>query len=101
MPGIPNNTARDLSRTSGGPMDTWIWIVIAVAVVAIILLVAMSAMAKSRRRAHLKDRFGSEYDRTIDDADNRRQAERELRDRESRHDQLELKPLTPAARDRY
>jgi len=81
-------------------MDTWIWIVIAVAVVAIVLF-TVAAITQRRRRAHLVSRFGPEYERTLDDADSRRRAERELRDRESRHDQLELKPLAPAARDRY
>ena len=82
-------------------MDTWIWIVIAAVVVVAVVLVAAAAFARRRRRSHLKDRFGPEYDRTVDSADRRRQAERELRDREERHDRLELHPLTPAARARY
>ena len=81
-------------------MDAWIWIVIAVAVVLVIALVAM-AMVKKRRRAHLQDRFGSEYGRTIDESGNRRAAERDLREREAKHDELELRPLSEAARQRY
>jgi hypothetical protein len=81
-------------------MDAWIWIVIAVVVVLVV--VAVVAMASSRRRRHhLQDRFGSEYDRTVESADRRRQAERELRERESRHDELELRPLSEASRQRY
>ena len=81
-------------------MDTWIWIVIAVVVVLIILAVVMAAVRSSRRR-HLQERFGSEYDRTVEGADRRRKAERDLREREARHDELELRPLSEASRERY
>jgi hypothetical protein len=81
-------------------MDAWIWIVIAVVVVLIVVAV-VAAAASRRRRHHLQERFGSEYDRTVDGADRRRQAEQDLRDREARHDQLELRPLSDASRQRY
>ncbi len=81
-------------------MDAWIWIVIAV-VVVLVIVIAVAAAAKRRRRHHLQDRFGSEYDRTVEGADRRREAERDLRDREARHDELELRPLSDASRQRY
>ena len=81
-------------------MDAWIWIVIAVAVVLVLVVVVM-AMSRKRRRAHLQGRFGSEYGRTVDDAGNRRAAERDLREREAKHDELELRPLSEASRQRY
>jgi hypothetical protein len=77
-------------------MDTWIWAVIAVAVVIVVM-----ASMRRRRSHHLQGRFGSEYDRTLDGAGNRRDAERDLRERESRRDELELKPLSEASRGRY
>ena len=40
------------------------------------------AYAQSRRRAALRDQFGPEYDRTVGSAGSRRQAERELAERE-------------------
>jgi hypothetical protein len=49
----------------------------------------------------LQDQFGREYDRTVDKAGGRREAERELAERQKRHDELELKPLPPEARERY
>jgi hypothetical protein len=49
----------------------------------------------------LQDRFGPEYDRTVDKAGGRREAEQELREREKRHDELELRPLSKDARERY
>ena len=81
-------------------MDAWIWIVIAVVVVLVIVAV-VAAAASRRRRHHLQDRFGSEYDRTVEGADRRRDAERDLRDREARHDELDLRPLSDASRQRY
>ncbi len=82
-------------------MDTWIWIVLAIVVVVVIVAIAVAASARSRRRHHLQERFGSEYDRTVDGADRRREAERELRERETRHDELDLRPLSDASRQRY
>jgi hypothetical protein len=81
-------------------MDTWIWVVI-VAAVVVLLLVAVAAAVGRRRRHHLQDRFGSEYDRTVENADRRREAERSLREREARHDELDLRPLSDASRQRY
>jgi FtsZ-interacting cell division protein ZipA len=81
-------------------MDTWIWIVIAVVAVIVVLGVVWSATRAKRSRA-LKDTFGGEYDRTVDQAGDRRAAERELLERQKQHDELELKPLSPESRDRY
>ena len=81
-------------------MDAWMWIVLAVAV--IVVIVAIAWMAKSRHRtSELRDTFGSEYDRTVEGADDRRDAERELLERQRRRDELDIRPLTVAARDRY
>jgi len=81
-------------------MDTILWIVIALAVVLVVVVVVAAVMARGRRR-HLQERFGSEYDRTVEGADRRRQAEHELREREERHDELDLRPLSDASRQRY
>jgi hypothetical protein len=82
-------------------MDTWIWIVIAAVVVVVVIALALMALARSRRRHHLQERFGPEYDHTVEGARRRRQAERELREREQRHDELDLRPLSEASRQRY
>lgn len=81
-------------------MDTWIWAVIAAVLVIVLVIVVMASMRR-RRSHHLQGRFGSEYGRTLDSAGNRRIAERDLRERESRRDELELKPLSEASRSRY
>ncbi len=81
-------------------MDTWVWIVIVAAVVVAALLIAMFAIGGRRRRG-LQERFGPEYDRTVESSGDRRAAERDLREREERHEELDIRELTPAARDRY
>lgn len=69
---------------------TLLAIIIAIVVVLALATVAVSLM---RRRRHLRDRFGPEYERTVEESDGRRTAERELREREKRHDALDIKPL--------
>lgn len=81
-------------------MDTWVWIVIAV-VAAIVVLGVLWGATRTRRTRSLQDRFGREYDRTVEEAGGRREAERELRDREKRHEELELRPLSQEAREQY
>jgi hypothetical protein len=81
-------------------MDTWVWIAIA-AVAAVVVLGVLWSAARTRRTRSLQDRFGREYDRAVEHAGDRREAERELREREKRHDELDLRPLSPEARDRY
>ena len=81
-------------------MDTWVWIVIAV-VAAIVVVGVLWGATRTRRTRSLQDRFGREYDRTVEQAGGRREAERELRDREKRHQELELRPLSQEAREQY
>src|ERR687892_2017619 len=82
-------------------METWVWIVIAAVVAAVVVLAfAISAARRKRRRDHLQERFGPEYDRTVS-SEGRRDAERRMSDVEKEHEELDIRPLTPAARDRY
>jgi hypothetical protein len=76
-------------------------IVILVVVLLAVLFAAgwfFGGQARSRR---LRDRFGPEYDRRLETAENRRVAEHELTEREKRHAQLSLRPLSDTARVRY
>lgn len=83
-------------------MDTTQWIIVAVAaaIVIIVVLLIVTAASRRRRRNRLQDRFGPEYDRTLEGS-KRRNAERELADRAERRDKLDIRPLSNAARDRY
>jgi hypothetical protein len=80
-------------------MDTWLWIVVLAVVVVAAIVIALAL--RSRQRTRLKDRFGPEYERTVEAMDSRRQAEIDLRNREQHHALLNLQPLAPAVRDRY
>jgi hypothetical protein len=75
-------------------------IVVIVLVVLVIAAVVAVAVVAGKRRT-LKQRFGPEYDRVLAERDSRGAAERELRDRERRHAELTLTPLTPESRARY
>jgi hypothetical protein len=81
-------------------MDTWVWVVIVIAAVVIVALATAMFMGR-RRTERLQGRFGPEYDRTVEEADGRRAAERELTEREKRRAELDIRPLAPGARDRY
>ena len=81
-------------------MDTWVWIVLAVLVLAALGLVAAGAMRK-RRSEQLREGFGPEYDRVVEDTGDRRAAERELSERRKRHDELEIVSLSDGVRARY
>ncbi|HEY3007655.1 MAG TPA: hypothetical protein VGJ63_06250 [Micromonosporaceae bacterium] len=75
-------------------------IVITIIVVVLLALLALGLWYTLRRR-ELRKRFGPEYDRVVAEKDNRRDAERELRDRERQHRELELRPLSEESHARY
>jgi FtsZ-interacting cell division protein ZipA len=81
-------------------MPTWAWIVIAIAAVAVIALVAV-AMWSRQRTSRLRQRFGPEYDRTVERRGGRREAEADLTSRVERRDQLEIRTLPSETRQRY
>jgi hypothetical protein len=81
-------------------MATWVWAIIAAAAAVVIVAVIVLAL-RARRTARLRDRFGPEYDRTVETAGGRRDAERDLAQRERRRDELDIRPLAPTARNRY
>jgi hypothetical protein len=82
-------------------MDAWVWILIVIAVVVVIVAVALLLARRAQRRRRLRDRFGPEYDRSVESARSRRKAEGELAGRADRRDELEIRPLTETARERY
>jgi hypothetical protein len=81
-------------------MATWVWIVIAVVVVLVVLGVIWTGL-RARRSKGLQERFGSEYDRVAADAPTKRAAESELREREERREQFDIRPLEPEERKAY
>jgi hypothetical protein len=81
-------------------MSTGAIVVLVIVVLAVLGLVAWFVGGQARRK-RLQQRFGPEYDRRLGETENRKEAERELVEREKRHAQFELKPLPAEARDRY
>ncbi len=81
-------------------MSTVTLLEIIIPVVVVIALIAGLTALVIRHR-HLRERFGPEYDRTVEEADSRLAGERELSAREKRHDALDIKPLPSTTRDRY
>ncbi|MEE6257312.1 hypothetical protein [Plantactinospora sonchi] len=74
-----------------------------VLIVLVVLVVAAAVPAiwvASRRRA-LRSKFGPEYERLVAEQESRAAAERELRERERRHAELTLTPLSAESRQRY
>ena len=80
-------------------MQWWIWVLITAALV--VVGVVAWAMYRKQRTGRLRESFGPEYDRTVQAAGDRREAESELEARQKRREELEIRPLDPDARERY
>lgn len=75
---------------------------IVVIVVVVVLLAAAALLARPlMRRRRLQGKFGEEYDHVLARHENRSEAESELVERERRHAELEITPLSAAAHERY
>lgn len=81
-------------------MDTWMWIVLAILVVLAVAAIVYALVVR-QRSAKLQERFGPEYDRRVESADSRREAEGELRDVQERREHIEITPLPESSRRRY
>jgi hypothetical protein len=80
-------------------MEPIVWLIIVVALVAIVLVAVLAIRARSHAR--LKERFGPEYDRAVERASSRRDAEQELSEVAHRRDQLEIKELDPQVQAQF
>ena len=81
-------------------MSTGAIVGLVIAGVVILALAAFLVRLELRRR-RLRGRFGPEYDRIREDSSGRKAAEQELTERERRHAELGVKPISPMSRDRY
>jgi hypothetical protein len=83
-----------------GTIDTQTWIILAA--VAALGLVAIGAWFYRRKQSHrLKEHFGPEYDRTVNELGGRTKGESELKAREKRVERLEILPLAPSEAARF
>lgn len=81
-------------------MDTNTLIVVAI-VVILLIGVAVGLGARKRKSAKLRDRFGPEYERTLEESGDKRKTEAELKDRAKRVAKFEIQPLAPGDHDKY
>lgn len=82
-------------------MDPVVIVIVIAVVVIIVAVLAVVALSRRRKSARLQERFGPEYDRAVDARGGARQAEDHLHEVADRRDQLDVRPLEPAARDGY
>src|SRR5690349_1648627 len=76
--------------------------IVIVAIIVIALIVAALIFTRQRRSQQLQQGFGPEYERTVEErGGDRREAEAELRERQQRREQFEVRELDPAVRDEY
>jgi hypothetical protein len=81
-------------------MSATAWIVLAIIIVAVIVLAAVfTSVVRKRRRRQLRDRFGPEYDRTVDAVGSERKATKDLQERVGRRDEVELHDIPPQRRE--
>jgi hypothetical protein len=76
-------------------------LLIAILVVLVLLALLAFFAGRQRRSRRLQDKFGPEYERTVEHAGDRRAAEAELLERAERRQRLDIVPLDPEARTRY
>lgn len=90
-------------RSGRRKMDTTNTITIIVAVVILLVIGGLLGMAFSRRQRskRLQERFGVEYDRTVDEVGDRRRAEQELEARLDHVKALEIRPLSAEEAERF
>src|SRR5262245_43848644 len=75
------------------------WVIVTLLVVAVLAVAAV--LIEQQRAAALRNRFGSEYDRIVEQTGGRREARAEIRDRIKRRRSLEIRELTPAEMEAY
>lgn len=81
-------------------MDTTVLTGLAILVV-VVLLVGAGWMLMRRRSEKLRQRFGPEYGRAVEEAGGKRRAETELGARQKRVESLQIRPLAPDERERF
>jgi hypothetical protein len=76
-----------------------VWVLVAVLVIA--LVVAGVVISRQRKSQQLQKGFGPEYERTVEQTGDRGAAESELREREKRREEFDIRELDEGARERY
>lgn len=76
-------------------------VLVIVIVLLVVLVVAGVLLARRQRSRRLQERYGPEYEREVAATGDPREAEARLREREQRHEELDVRELEPGERERY
>jgi hypothetical protein len=76
-------------------------VAVVAAVVVVILALMLWSMGQRRRSEQLRERFGPEYEHTVEETGDKRKAEAELAARAERVRSLDLHPLNAEQRHRF
>jgi len=75
---------------------------IAIIVIAVLVVIGVAVMLMRKREGErLKQRFGPEYDRQVEEAGSETRAQAELLKREKRVEKLDIRPLPPEQREAF
>ena len=78
-------------------MEDWIW---PVAIAVVVLALVVWAVSRAMKKRRLQQQFGPEYERSSEQHGGRG-AVRELSQRQKRREELDIRPLSPSAWERY
>lgn len=81
-------------------MDTWMIVAVTVLVTLVVAALAWYGWRRWRSKK-LKQRFGSEYERTVAETGDRSEAEEQLEERQRRVKGYDLRPLSGEERQRF
>lgn len=77
-------------------------VITVIVIVAVVLVAAAALYTYQRRRTEqLQQRFGPEYERTLEESGDRKEALRDLRGREQRRAKLDVHPLSAESAEQY
>jgi hypothetical protein len=78
------------------------YIYIAVVVILLVMGIILAPIFSRRKRSqNFQNKFGTEYDRTVESAGGEKQAQAELNERQKHVDTLNIRPLSLEERERY
>jgi hypothetical protein len=77
--------------------------VVLIVVIALVIAVGVAVWfyTQRRRTQNLRERFGPEYDRTVQHSDDRGRAEGKLKERQERVEQLNIRALSAKEREQF
>lgn len=82
-------------------MNTTYILIAVVLILAIVGAILAPIFVRRKRSGRLQDKFGTEYDRTIESMGSEKKAQKELDDRQKHIDTLIIRPLSVGERERY